>query len=50
MRSDDDVHRAIGNLLEDFLLFLGALVAVHQGDVNWVSGKAFAEVFVMLRC
>ena len=49
MRPDDDVHRTVRNLLEDFLLFFGALVAVHERNLDRVSGKAFAEVFVMLR-
>ena len=49
MRSDNNIHGTFRNLLENFLLFFGTLVAVHQGDVDWIGGKTFAEVFVMLR-
>ena len=49
VRSDDDVDLALAHALEDFLLFLGALVAVDQSYVHCrEGGEAVAEILVML--
>ena len=48
MRSDNDIDLPLAHLLEDFLLFLGALVAVHERDIHRESSKALLEILVML--
>ena len=49
VRADDDVDLALAHALEDFLLLLGALVAVHERDVHCrEGGEAVAEVLVVL--
>ena len=49
MRTDKNVDLAFAHLLEDFLLFLRALVAVHESDAHAKARKAVHKVLIMLR-